>query len=312
MNAFLDFTVLDALVAKLIALITLLAPLIAWFRSIWNKKKRINLPEIEELLKEASISDDTRSSLVSQWRSKDRLISGLLCTLIIVSMLAVWISWSIYSRTPNKADVSLWLTKFDPIVFWGGRTDTYDFARAFADQSDVITDTDITSDINGAVKEFSILARHAKSILEQHQSALLAAVQRGVLVRVLVMDDSAMEPTLAMHARETRRQPGQVQSRIAEATALAEKMAQTIRADKGKYPGSLDLRKRDGLLLYSMWLRDPIEESALVNVGLYSHRGYPHNAAFRVSRKTSPKLVEASRVEFEKLWAESSSAVVSD
>jgi len=95
--------------------------------------------------------------------------------------------------------------------------------------------------------------------------------------------------------------------------ALAKRMAEIIRSDKAKYRGSLELRKWNGFLLHSMWLRDPMDdERALGNLGLYTHRGFPHNPAFRVSRKTSARLIEESRIEFEKLWSEASPAVKSD
>lgn len=313
MNSFLDISVLDALVVKVIAFIGALTPLVTWLYGLWEKKRKRRPVNVDAMLKELPIADETKREVILQWRSKDRLIFGLLSSLLVVGVLAAWVAWSIYSRTPSQADVSLLLSKYDPALFGSARTKSYSFARVFSDHSDLSTNSDIAGDIDGAMKEFNLVARHAKSILEQYQNVMLTAIQRGVTIRVIVMDDTKKGDFLAMHARETQRKPEQVQARISESVVLAKKMAAIIRSDKAKYRGSLELKKWNGFLLHSVWLRDPMDDgSALANLGLYTHRGFPHNPAFRVSRRTSAKLIEESRIEFEKLWVEASAVVKSD
>jgi hypothetical protein len=148
---------------------------------------------------------------------------------------------------------------------------------------------------------------------EEHVNDFRDAARRGVKLRFVVTDFSeSNRHNWAAFTRATADDVSPTKETLAndeEATvANAKKTREKIRKLQKEFPASVELRLNSQPLFFTLWVRDPDEETGLAHLGIHYYGQKANWPAFRISKKTGAAHLAAMKSQFERIWTNSTVA----
>jgi hypothetical protein len=227
--------------------------------------------------------------------------------LLIVCVLVVgFVIWNLVQTKDDKEVLSKSLKKSDGALFQYSRDGLFDIARVFPDKQSLDNESALKEVIQATSNEFNLFSDHGVSVLENYKSDLIEALRRGVKIRVILLHPSMIKDTKNEGMLSiTKQDPESLLGKIRSSQNVIRDLKQQVASNKTEYPGRIDLRLLRKPIVYRMWLRDPTsKETAMAHISVFQYRGRMTLPNFRVTRKTSEKLLQKLNADFETVWKE--------
>jgi hypothetical protein len=192
------------------------------------------------------------------------------------------------------------LAKHDAKLFASSKDGLHDVARVFADKSSLEEDSDLGEVIKNANHEFGIFADHGLSVFERYRSELLAAIERGVKVRIVLLDPKTLDSGQCDELLGAMKRDKQL---LAKKLETCRTMLKDWQQQVSKGKGSLEVRYLPHPVFHKMWIRDRTDaDNAMVHVTVLQYRGRLTPPSFRSTNMSSTNAVSVLVDEFEEIW----------
>jgi predicted acylesterase/phospholipase RssA len=252
-------------------------------------------PSAEELVRAIETAFEAKRKLlkpasVSPWRRR---------TFWLAIIITIGLSAALWFRRPV---VARGLELIDPVLFNGEPEEGYVVARLLATRENLLKETNFGTTLKEATTSFDMLAINAATILQNFEQALSDAVQRGVHVRLLLLDPTSTDFELL--CRSIDREPEEIRTESQQVKRFLGELRTKFTEQRDIYRGDLEVRWWKGPILYTAWLRDMNQKSALLQIGVYSYRGEARWPYVRVGRD-GMEAMKSFAQQFAHLWEHS-------
>lgn len=197
------------------------------------------------------------------------------------------------------------LKNADPSAFSGDGEEEYQISRGLPDRASLVASSDLVSLIGDTQESFDVFALTGASFYN-NKEAILAALERGVRIRILLLDHSDNNK-LNIESFFADKRDGAENAEMSRNNAkIAEtsfEMTQS-EAKHDRYSGTLEVRWWSGAFTNSFWVRDGhIEATSLAHVEITYFGDSMDNPSVRFGA-LSPRMIMCFQSQFDYMWAE--------
>jgi hypothetical protein len=240
------------------------------------------------------------------WRYGERASHRVTTPQLLIIMLLCVLTAGMFSllmRSDPRSNVEFGrlLSSRDPAIFYGSRSGRYEIARVLPTQAALREETILSAEIREAQMSFDLMANTAGTVFRSHEPEFLAAVKRGVNIRILLCDYSPdNRENFDNFAIAVGEAPEAVRLDAKYVAAQIEK-ARAKLSDGSESRGTLELRWYQKPIFYTAWIRDRKHPDAIAHLSVHMYRSKNEWPSFRFGRDAKD-MVGSISDDFDMLW----------
>jgi hypothetical protein len=227
------------------------------------------------------------------------LLSILLVALVVAAFRAPISRWLMPSQAVHAA-----LEGFDAGTFYKGHQGRYEIARALADRTALVAETDLVKTIRETRRSFDAFALTGSAFFNNPE-AITDAIRNGAKFRFLLYDHSVDNYSNLQALLRDTRFAGSIEWSTTNARQAAEalnRLKETV-ASQGLGSDCIEVRHWRGIYLNSFWVRDASDSATAQGHCEVTYYGDQLlNPSMRFGQ-FSPKMISSLKQQFDYMWS---------